>query len=470
MAKVSDIIRQLQQVLPKQTSLFSDTLTISTLTGNGTKGKWETSDISANLASLIVVNDGSLTVTVDGTIHSLTAIDLTSATTLINIATILDALFTDCDVSATTTKIIFTSKSYGATSIIIISGGGIGTDLAGAGYFNSPTGIETDGISTSLVTVKTSVDHGLSTNNMVLVKGTKTKNPIDSWSINADGYLEIVCHTEHDKTLDYLNTLYAELNYSNLTGSYLILDVPDHYTLVLDTAVNPIGTGELLETRMDGYNGFKTITVPAGSADTFTYTHTGLSLIADISSGQVIGNYRIAGVSDISRVFGYYEKQDSDTKLWAWIILGKCTASFTRDSQTDAKARFTKLDSFLQELYQQFHVVVAVPTSNYVSGIEAVDMMQDIRSYLLKSLCGVMFDSGFTMNEKYMCNFVEDSEHGYAGSYYLHNFVFETVSVISEDDIVDEDDTRAFREVEIDNAFEFDNYVDIARKNVKTDL
>jgi len=325
-------------------------------------------------------------------------------------------------------------------------------------------------VGAGIVTIKTSVAHKLSTNNKVLIKGVKTKNPIDSWSINADGYLEIVCTYEHDKTLGYPTTLTAELNFSNLTGEYTILDLPDNYTIVLDTAINPVGDGDLLEIRIDGYGGYKTITVPVGSTDTFTYVHSGLSVASDISQGKVTGNYRIAGIADVKRIFEYYEKQTADTKLWAWILLDKTKGCFTRESQTDATSRFSKLEDYQQELYQVFHIVVAVPSSNYTGAVEAVDMMQDVRTYLLKSLAGVMFPSGSTNEERFMCTYVEDSFYDYAGGYYLHDFVFENITLLSSSDICEEEDTRAFRESEINSAYEFDDYVDTVRKNIKTSL
>lgn len=335
-----------------------------------------------------------------------------------------------------------------------------------------------------IVTVKTKTNHGLASNEKVLVKGTLVKNPITSFSLNTDGNLEIIVSTSHDKTMGYSTNdsdsakyTTARIVFLNALGvlvsdnTYDILEVVDKNTLVLDVQVLPTGTTYFLyEDRVDGYNGFKTITVPVGSLDTFTYVHSGLSLAPEITSGKVTGSYRIAGESDISRVFEHYEKQTNINTLWAYVLLGKRQGSFSRENRSDAISKFTKSESFQQETNQGFNIIVVVPTGDTTTGAEAVDLMQDVLTYLLKSLVGVKFPSGLSASGKYCCVFVQDSFYDYAGSYYMHNFEFQMSDLITESDICDQDDSRSFISAEIDNAMQFDGYVDPARKNAKADL
>ena len=111
-----------------------------------TSGKITTPDISANVTGLIAITNGSLTVTVNGVPHALSSINLTSVTTLAGIAAIFDGLLTDCDVTATATQLIFTSKTNGSTSTVALSGGGGGTDLYGNSYLKGATAVAVAGI------------------------------------------------------------------------------------------------------------------------------------------------------------------------------------------------------------------------------------------------------------------------------------------------------------------------------------
>jgi uncharacterized membrane protein len=332
-----------------------------------------------------------------------------------------------------------------------------------------------------VVTLQTTTPHNLQTGNKALIKNVLVKNPVDMTTtppyVDSDNHLVLTFVTAHDKTLGYPTTLTARVKFYNIAGvqlsdvTYTILDVPDKNTLVLDVGTVPAGvTANLLEDRMDGYNGFHTITVPVGSLDTFTYIQAGLTLSTDLSASKVTSNYRIAAEADPERVFQSYEKPVASSDLWAWVVPGKTQGSFTRESQTDAQARFTKAEDYYQELYKNFHVLVVVPTSQDVGAVEAFDLMEDIRTALFKSIVGVMFQGGFEKKEKYMCTYSEDSFYMYIGSVYIHNFVFQVMDEIGSDDICVEDDTRAFRKAEIDNAMQFDGYDDPARKNAKADL
>lgn len=119
---------------------------------SATQGDFTTADVSANLADLILVANGDLEVTVDGTSIDLTDLDFTNADTFADIAQILDAQLQDVIVEAvSTTGLKFTSKKVGDDSDIAIGAvsGGSGTDLAGAGYLNAAGGTATSGADAS---------------------------------------------------------------------------------------------------------------------------------------------------------------------------------------------------------------------------------------------------------------------------------------------------------------------------------
>lgn len=140
------------------TAIFSQSPNI--LTGNGrlviiplqsavsaTSGDFETASLASNIASIIAVTDGDLKVTIDGTDYDLTGLDFSSASDIDGIATILQKRLTEGIVTATSTQITITSKKVGASADVAVAqlSGGSGTDLSGAGYFNTAGGTATSG-------------------------------------------------------------------------------------------------------------------------------------------------------------------------------------------------------------------------------------------------------------------------------------------------------------------------------------
>ncbi|HCD8182444.1 TPA: DUF3383 domain-containing protein [Enterobacter roggenkampii] len=79
------------------------------------------------------VTDGALNITIDGTARNITAIDLSSVTTLEQVATAITTKLTSAVVTwnAVTSHFVITSSSTGATSVVgIPTAAGAGTDLA----------------------------------------------------------------------------------------------------------------------------------------------------------------------------------------------------------------------------------------------------------------------------------------------------------------------------------------------------
>lgn len=114
---------------------------------SATAGKTLTDDISANLSNIILVSDGDLKVTLNGTDYDLTGLDFTAATTFDDVAQVIQTALPNGIVSAiSTTGFQIDSKKVGASSAAIIATfAGTGTDLSGATYFNTATSTPTAG-------------------------------------------------------------------------------------------------------------------------------------------------------------------------------------------------------------------------------------------------------------------------------------------------------------------------------------
>lgn len=107
-----------------------------------TSGTLTTADLSTNLSAIIAVDDGDLTVTVDGTDQALTGLDFTSATTLAEVATVIANGLTGATVEAVNDALVFTSATTGTTSTVALKvSSGTGTDLYGSSLLDGANAV-----------------------------------------------------------------------------------------------------------------------------------------------------------------------------------------------------------------------------------------------------------------------------------------------------------------------------------------
>lgn len=126
-------------------------LVIAKLNGavQATHGNFTTANISANAANFAAVTSGNLKVTINGTAVNLSGLNFTGATTLAQIAAVINAALQDATVTASGNTIIFSSKKVGTASTIALATFAGGTDLTGATLLNSATGAATPGVNSS---------------------------------------------------------------------------------------------------------------------------------------------------------------------------------------------------------------------------------------------------------------------------------------------------------------------------------
>ena len=120
----------------------------SVVTQEATSGTLTTEDLSSNLTALQAVTDGDLTVVVDSEEQVLTGLDLSGASTLEDIASILSAAITGATVAAVDNTLVFTSDSTGIISTVEMTAtaDGAGTDLYGSTLLNGANAVAVDGL------------------------------------------------------------------------------------------------------------------------------------------------------------------------------------------------------------------------------------------------------------------------------------------------------------------------------------
>lgn len=134
------------------------------LTGNGrlviipmqsavsaTQGDFTTSDISSNLSNLTAISDGDIRIVLNGNNVDLTGLNFTNATTLDNIATIIQKKLDDVIVENIGNTLKFSSKKVGTASTVDVVQlpTGSGSDLSGVALLDVANGIATNGANSS---------------------------------------------------------------------------------------------------------------------------------------------------------------------------------------------------------------------------------------------------------------------------------------------------------------------------------
>lgn len=116
-------------------------------TTEATAGTFTTANISANLTAILAVSNGDVRITIGSTNYDLTNLNFTNATTLADVAAILDGALTDADVVATVDGFEITAHTVGTASTVAMAAvpSGTGTALNGSGFFNAAGGTAASG-------------------------------------------------------------------------------------------------------------------------------------------------------------------------------------------------------------------------------------------------------------------------------------------------------------------------------------
>lgn len=144
-------------------ALFTPALNLRTGEGtlfvfhyNGVNAVAESQTTTAINATAItafkLVSSGDLTITIDGTDYVLTGLDFTNITDVADIVKVIANTGIDCNIEVVdTNKIKFTSRRYGADSVITLKAttDGSGTDIYGSSYLNGSSVTTVDGADAS---------------------------------------------------------------------------------------------------------------------------------------------------------------------------------------------------------------------------------------------------------------------------------------------------------------------------------
>lgn len=304
---------------------------------------------------------------------------------------------------------------------------------------------------TALATLVTPLTIPFVNGQVVTISGTLAPVVIDS--INRSGTVaSVVTQTPHDITEGFHDTVVISgANESEFNGSFKLLSAKNRMSFQFEMADAgaTVATGSLLldsPPSAFGFNGLVAVSNP--TTTTFEYTLPQPLTESAVGTGIVHTASRVSGGTEIERIQAMYTK-DPPEDLWAWVVLGSTETSQDRNTRADFITGSGPGGERKLLIFQSVSVYVFVPTSDSLSGREAMDLMQDVLVDLLKSLAFWKPPTTLASTLGLGLIFSGHRPQSYLEAYYVHEFSFEHVEQITRADTVASDFNVAFRDISL---------------------
>lgn len=304
-------------------------------------------------------------------------------------------------------------------------------------------------------TAITTAAHGLSIGSVVTIVGAVTEAPIVTLT-RTTTTLFVETSIDHDLTYnprvddDQFITLSGAFE-SEFNGTFQLTKVTNRRNFELRTTDSgaTVATGSPIaeDVVKSAYNGQIVVTgVP--SAISFEYSVD--SALPSPASGFPVlhRSIRVTGVVQPDRIVALYTEHPPQD-LWAFVVLNDAIASKDRDIQNDATTAQTGNTFRNQKIIQSFSVYVVSPCDDELAARQSRDLMEDIYSYLNKSLLGTEFSTGFFSNKKWITTSLGHNFQLYNGAYYMHEFPYEQVGNLLFEDSIGRPVDVAFRDINL---------------------
>jgi hypothetical protein len=304
-----------------------------------------------------------------------------------------------------------------------------------------------------IATAACATEHGYSTGDYVYISGAQA--PVQVSSITRTGDIATAITTQpHDLTKNADELFYnptvkvSGADQAAYNGDAItLLTVPNRNEFTYAVSGSPAtpATGTILafDDKERGYNGLKQITVV--DANTFTYEITGTPQPA---IGTIVShsNIRVSGAVDDERAIESYTKKLAN-EYWAFVILDNTDPSKDRSILNDSTGAPIVGNDFRQMMMQNFHILVFAPTKNEIAAREARDTMEDVYSFLVKSLCRTIFETSFSDSTTFQLISLGHDKFDYYKGFYVHKFNFQISNFIIFSDTIPPDLNVAFRDI-----------------------
>lgn len=303
-------------------------------------------------------------------------------------------------------------------------------------------------------TATTTAAHGLSVGEAVNISGTLAPVVISSIT-RAAGVATAITLTAHDITEgDLTKTVtLSGSSESEFNGTFPFLSANNRkeFQFTVPDAGPVTGSGSpILEDPPSafGFNGLKIVTSIL-SATIFEYTLPLALTVPAVGAGVVHNKVRVTGAVSIDRALDMYTKQITGDALWAFVVLGDTVASKDRNSRNDSITSASPGSDRRQQIFQTFSVFVVKPSTSELSAREARDTMEDVMPLLFKALLFFKGQTGLSAESGLGITFVSHGFEQYNTAVYVHEFQFQLLADITQNDTVDPDFNVAFRDISL---------------------
>ena len=275
----------------------------------------------------------------------------------------------------------------------------------------------------------TSVGHGLSAGDSIMLNDSLINNPITDVTYYAeDGILRFTTKQKHDLTEDYDRNLFegkvrlSGFTDTDLNTDHTLVSVPSQtmFEIAWDEEVT-LNTHELLTEKVEyGLDGIWVIDSVTSSTINIKLANMRTFEVGAVPQIKSVTNIKIDVVIDEDTARSLYKEG-----YHLFIIMGDGRAGKDRTIDSDANNLNSAGTEQKQEVINEFYINVFLPTANTLTGAEAIDLCwTTLLGYILNCLQGVSFED----DSQYYVSFLSHGSAGkYNKAYYEHSYTFQYV-------------------------------------------
>lgn len=349
-------------------------------------------------------------------------------------------------------------------------------------YFTENFTITTIGFDTGIgeIDVTTSEPHGLQPGYGVIIDGVKNQLPVNSYQKN--GIVTVLTfdfdHGYNDDKNICQHVLIGGTT-NGTDGDYRLVSVLSSKEIEILTD-NVTLEGNIYIEVNEGFNGYYKVKASASPLEFTIDAREDIFLQPKIGVGGVAkSSIRIAAAADMERFNDIYTKQKGEKQCWLVVTPTENRISRSRAVTTDAISAVTEYgvgsgpvdaSTYMLETLEVFAVI---PATQEISGAKALDISDDIRWQLFKSLVMASIPAP-TSGEVYALMPTGDSYYSYLtdNTTYTHRYNFErAIRLVNDDFAKPTDMTAPFRDVVVetepcdDFRYQGDIPPEVAQKN-----
>ena len=311
-----------------------------------------------------------------------------------------------------------------------------------------------------VATVTTATAHGLLINNLANVIGVSEPVEIDTVTDNAptSNTFTITTLTDHDLTKNQREVgivVDARITGGAIDETFTVLAVTNRRSFTVTKGTATPAQGDFLQQLfISGFNGLKQV-VSVPTTTTFTYALTATLADPNLVEGSISGKHRISGAVNFEIAKAAYTRQD-DNEYWLFVVIEDTSPNKDRKGTEDSSATRGTKQAFYQVVIEGFSLYLFIPnkgvTAQTAGGLIARDKAIDERAAVLSSILGIQFNPGLENPGQKVVTYDGDgaAESDFGGAVYVHRFLFQQVTAITNQDTAVESDDRAFRDINFD--------------------